>query len=195
MKRTEETRQRILDCAKELFYWQGYQATTVDQVVERSGVSKPTVYKRFPSKEALAVAYLNQRKAVELGALRERLVAASDPWERYLGVVKFIRDALPANDFRGCGFFNIISEIPDQANPAVRVARAYIDEIRAIIRQAVEDLARRDPACAGLDVDGVAEDYYLICCGAIMASQELRSGEPAERAVERVRALVPAPVG
>jgi TetR/AcrR family transcriptional regulator, mexJK operon transcriptional repressor len=43
----------ILDAARGLFLEHGYASTSVDAVVERAGVSKPTVYSYFPSKEAL----------------------------------------------------------------------------------------------------------------------------------------------
>ena len=192
MKRAEMTRQRILDCACDLFYRQGYQATTVDQVIDATGISKPTLYKHFPSKEALATAYLKRRKAAELGALRERLAAIHDVRERFAEAAVFVRDALPANNFRGCAFFNMVSEIPDRSDPVVGVVLSFVDEFRAIIRELAEEVKAGEPACSGIDAITVAEDYYVLVCGAIMASQELHRIDPADRAVERVKALLPA---
>ena len=191
MARSQETRARILECAYDLFYRQGYQATTVDQVIAITGLSKPTVYKHFPSKEVLAVAYLNERKAREMGALREALAAEKNPRERFLGVVRFIRNALPDGNFRGCGFFNMTAEIPDRNNPVTRVALSFIHEIRDVIREVTEDVRTADPACASLNTDEVFEEYYIICCGAIMACQELHRIDPADRAIEQVRRLLP----
>lgn len=43
----------ILDAALRCFAANGYSGTTMDQVAEAAGLSKPTLYQYFPSKEAL----------------------------------------------------------------------------------------------------------------------------------------------
>jgi AcrR family transcriptional regulator len=50
----------IIKCAKQLFQQCGYQATSIDQVVILSGVSKPTVYSNFASKQILWVEVMKQ---------------------------------------------------------------------------------------------------------------------------------------
>lgn len=51
--RRERTRQRLYDAAVELIAERGYAATTVDQIAERAGVAKGTVYYNFAGKAAL----------------------------------------------------------------------------------------------------------------------------------------------
>lgn len=51
--RRERTRQRLYDAAVELIAERGYTATTVDQIAERAGVAKGTVYYNFAGKAAL----------------------------------------------------------------------------------------------------------------------------------------------
>ena len=46
-------KQLILDVAQLLFSKHGYQGTSIDLVVREAGVSKPTVYNNFESKQAL----------------------------------------------------------------------------------------------------------------------------------------------
>ena len=46
-----ETRDRMVDAAFSLFDEQGYDATTVEQIVERAGVSRSTFFRAFGSKE------------------------------------------------------------------------------------------------------------------------------------------------
>jgi len=50
------TRHAVLDAARELFLAQGYGATTVDQIAERAGVSKPTVFTAVGNKQAVLAA-------------------------------------------------------------------------------------------------------------------------------------------
>jgi len=53
LKRPEERRNELLDCAQALFLERGYETTTINDVMERAGVSKGGFYHHFASKEAL----------------------------------------------------------------------------------------------------------------------------------------------
>ncbi len=44
---------RILDAAEELILTQGLRATTMEAIAKAAGVAKPTLYGRFPNKEAV----------------------------------------------------------------------------------------------------------------------------------------------
>ena len=51
---------QILHAARELFSDFGYQGTSIDLVVQRAGVSKPTVYNHFNTKQELLQQLLEQ---------------------------------------------------------------------------------------------------------------------------------------
>lgn len=53
-------KQVILDTARKLFAESGYQGTSIDLVVKQAGVSKPTVYNNFPTKQALLLALMEE---------------------------------------------------------------------------------------------------------------------------------------
>jgi AcrR family transcriptional regulator len=60
-KGAASARERILATANELFYREGIHATGVDTVVERSGVSKTSLYRAFRSKDELIAAFATER--------------------------------------------------------------------------------------------------------------------------------------
>jgi len=64
-----EARRHLEDVAAQLFAEQGYAATTVDQIVDRAGVSKPALYRHFESKKDLYLTLLRRH--------REELAAAA----------------------------------------------------------------------------------------------------------------------
>lgn len=64
--RNPETDQRIIAAAAELMLLRGFEKTTVDDVAAKAGVGKATVYRRWPSKEDLAVAAMEQLYSTEL---------------------------------------------------------------------------------------------------------------------------------
>jgi AcrR family transcriptional regulator len=54
--RDSEVDRRVLDAAWDLLHTAGYAGLTVDDVAERAGVAKTTLYRRWPTKDHLAVA-------------------------------------------------------------------------------------------------------------------------------------------
>lgn len=188
--KSPKTRQKIINAAFELFYSQGYQSTTMDQVIAASGVSKPTVYTYFPSKEILCVEYLKERHMREMASLEEAITEAESPHQRYLSVILWLQKRLIASNYRGCGFFNMISEIPDPGNPIIQEAKRFIDAFREKIKELVADLKHSDIKYRQLDPQRIADTYYLILGGAIMGSQEYRDTWPSDRAVREIERLI-----
>ncbi len=67
-KSSNNTKSRIVSAAWKLFYEQGFDKTTVDEIVELSATSKGSFYHYFDSKEALlgSLSYLFDEKYIEL---------------------------------------------------------------------------------------------------------------------------------
>lgn len=53
-------RQRLLSCATQLFTRKGYTATTVREIVEAAGVTKPVLYYYFRNKEGIYLELIRQ---------------------------------------------------------------------------------------------------------------------------------------
>ena len=60
-RRSERALQAILDATGELIRDQGLAATSIDQIAERAGVGKQTIYRWWPNKAALVLAYAQER--------------------------------------------------------------------------------------------------------------------------------------
>ena len=98
-------RQRLLEMATKLFAEKGYAGTSVREIVDRAGVSKPVLYYYFKSKEGLFYALLILRSIWHTG---KRSLAI---WINYLLQVKFIAHnsiiLSLKNEWGGLGFENI----------------------------------------------------------------------------------------
>jgi AcrR family transcriptional regulator len=73
--RRETTRQKLYEAAVTLIAEQGFSATSVDQIAERAGVAKGTVYYNFDSKTALFEGLLEHGVRLLTDAFRQ---AAAD---------------------------------------------------------------------------------------------------------------------
>lgn len=57
----ELTRRKILDCAVELIITQGFKEASMREIAKNAGVSNPTIYNYFPTKEQLLYAYIETK--------------------------------------------------------------------------------------------------------------------------------------
>ena len=63
MVKQEDTKQKILEKALELFSTQGYDAVSVGQIAKAVGIKAPSLYNHFPSKQAIFDAILESTAA------------------------------------------------------------------------------------------------------------------------------------
>lgn len=118
------TRQRIIAAASDLFYRDGISATGVDAVVARAHLSKPTLYRHFPSKELLVEAYLIERDRLNREALESVLARHDDPTDRLLAVFDWLGEWHNEPEFHGCAFARAAAELDSEAAGAFAVIRA-----------------------------------------------------------------------
>jgi AcrR family transcriptional regulator len=88
-----ERRTLIEERATELFAERGYSGTTLDEIAEAAGVTKPILYRHFASKKDLYLALLAEHRAEmprffdkvpSEGPLRERFEAIVEGWIEYV---------------------------------------------------------------------------------------------------------------
>jgi AcrR family transcriptional regulator len=120
-----EREQIILDTASRLYYSRGVHEVGMDELVEASGLGKATVYRLFPTKDALIEAYLTRLSATIAGAIADRIARASDPRVALHAILDDIEHDVRRDDFRGCAFNNASIEFDDPEHPARARARAH----------------------------------------------------------------------
>lgn len=83
MRRTSDTKSRIVSAAWKLFYEQGYENTTIDDILEEAHASRGSFYHYFEGKDSLpaSLSYLFDEKYAELS---ESMDKSMDPIEKLL---------------------------------------------------------------------------------------------------------------
>ena len=91
----DQRRQQLFEVARERFAHQGFHATSMDEIAEAAGVTKPVLYQHFPSKRALYVDILEETGRQLLSTLAEATSAAGTLRERVeLGFRAYFRFAV-----------------------------------------------------------------------------------------------------
>lgn len=177
-------RERILATASDLFYREGIRAIGVDTVVERSGVSKTSLYRVFDSKDALISAFAAEKNRLFWAwwdGVEEK--HAEDPRALLDALLSGIAKRIAHPAFRGCPFLNLMTEFPDDNHPGRVIARDNKDEMRARLATIVARLGVRNP-------DRTASQIALLINGAYVTGLMVDSADLKEDLVEAAMKLL-----
>ena len=153
----DEVRSEVLEAAGELLFEEGMAGFTIDKVASRSGASKMTLYKWWPSKGALALDGYFKRVEPELvfpdtGDIRTDLRAQLHAFVQVIGD----SPAGPA-----------ISELIGQAQTDPELKTAYLQRYssprRALVVEAMERAKQRGQLRADLDPETVVDQLWGAC--------------------------------
>jgi AcrR family transcriptional regulator len=178
-----DARERILDSAYELFSRRAIRDVGIDEVIERAGVAKATLYRHFPSKDDLVLAFLERREErwtvawVEAEARRR----GSTPEEQLLAIFELFDEWFHRDDFEACSFINVLLEM-GPAHPAGQASVRHLSSIRSIVGRLAEEAALRDP-------DSFARSWHILMKGSIVSAAE-GDAEAAQRARSMARLLI-----
>lgn len=75
----DDRRAQVLTVAQELFAREGFHHVSMDDIADRAAVSKPVLYRHFPSKLDLYLAVIDRRGDALLSAVDSALAAARGP--------------------------------------------------------------------------------------------------------------------
>ena len=185
---TPRAADRIRETAHELFYREGIRAIGVDEIVSRAGVTKPTLYRSFASKDELAAAYLEDYDKVFWQRFEQGVGEHPDDARAQLRVYLqgLARRATQAG-YRGCGFSNAAVEYPQRDHPARKVAEANKRALRKRLIAMAKAMGAGDPELLG---DGL----LLVIEGAYSSGQLFGKGGPARSLVEIADRLIDASI-
>ncbi len=164
-------RERILQVADELFYREGIHVSGVDTIIVKSGVAKTTLYRYFPSKDDLIVAYLfgrNQRFFMALAAVE--IQYAKDPKAQLIGIFEWLEALLARPDCYGCPFLITMTEYPDLNHPAHQVAVAHKQQVRDRVTKLAKQVGVKHP-------DELGQQLLLLIDGAFVHRRLFGTGD------------------
>jgi AcrR family transcriptional regulator len=177
---------RIRQTAAELFYRAGIRAVGVDEIVTRAGVTKPSLYRAFSSKDELAATYLRDYCDIFWGRFEAAKAAhPDDPRAQILAFLRGAGERAMLDGYRGCGLTNAAVEYPEPGHPARVVSEAHKQQLRATLRDMAAAMGATDPAALG---DGL----LLLIEGVYVSGQIFGDGGPAASVAENADRLISA---
>ena len=162
---------RLLQAANDLFYKQGIRAVGVDQIVKTANVAKISMYRAFPSKDDLIVAYLGDRDAAFWREWDGAVAGADEAEGQLRAAIAFVRAATTDPEYRGCPFANFTSEYPNREHAGRRIVEASKSELRRRLTDLCDRMNVHDPR-------RLAEALFILVEGVFSVSQTAGRNEP-----------------
>lgn len=185
MKNEVTPKDRIFQTAARLFYQHGYRAVGVDTIAAESGVGKMTLYRHYPSKDDLIVAYLKESNAAFWEYFEQSSKDALAPREKLLAFFQGLQRYVTDPACYGCPFLNVATEFPETDYAGHQVALEHKQSVRTRFRQLAEEAGAAKP-------EALADQLILLMDGAYMASRMFDTENPAAHVADAARVLVDA---
>lgn len=152
------THARLLQSTERLIYAGGINATGMDAIVKASGVSRKSIYRLYPTKEALVAAALRARDERWMQWFIEA-TSAGDPAQCLRAIFPALRSWFESDGFHGCAFINAAGEIGDPESEILAVAALHKQRLLDYLKALTE-------ACGFPDHEEVARQFLVLIDGA-----------------------------
>ena len=179
----EENRRNVLEVATRLFYAHGIRAVGMDTLVNECGVGNATLYRQFPTKDALATAYVQGRADAWFERTRAAAAAEEDPRDKLVAVFEVLAADCAGSTYRGCPMLNTNTEFPEGGHPAHLSAVTHKQQVRDWFHALAVEARAEDP-------DRLAEELLIVLNGAYATAAVLDGTVYGSRVVDMARRLV-----
>ena len=182
-----DTRSRIIEAARDLFWEKGYNSTSVADILSRSQVNSGSLYHFFPSKQDVLVGVLTAyRDTIDEFLLSPAWDGIDDPVEKVFALLAHYRWRLVETEcLYGCPIGSLALEL-HEPDPVVReLMAANFANWTSAVAARLDEAGARLPA--GLDRRALAEFIMTAMEGGVMQARTYRDVGYFDRNVAMVR--------
>lgn len=186
----ENTRAKVLTASMNLINRNGFNGTSINDIIEATGVKKGNLYFHFRSKEELGLALLRRAKEEYLSYLAKN-IKGKRPLEKIDSILKAIYQMHKKKNFiGGCIFGNTALEMGDtNKHYASLISEVFVEWITLLSTLLNE--AQEEGQCAiSLPPMKLARHIVATMEGGIMMARLSKKGDDFLDCIESIRALL-----
>lgn len=181
------TREKILEAARYLFNTKGFGATSINDLVEASGLKKGSIYFHFPGKDDIGLTVLEEARNSFMVFLADSLTGNSPG----LCLENFFRDVMQKHQSTGfvggCIFGNTALEMGDSVKRYAEVVDQVFDQWIGNIEKIVVAAQAQGEIRADIPGNALARNIVAIIEGGIMMSRVRKDEGPLRDCLEVLR--------
>lgn len=185
------TREKILDATQALVFRHGFAATSIDRVLERTGLTKGAFFYHFKSKaelgEALLERFAEHDRALLESTMQRAEKLSDDPLQQLLIFVGLLKEPLEnlSEPPPGCLFASYLYQPQEVTPEAVRIAERTMLAWRTRIAEKFRAIGQ--PPGAPADADDLADHLLAVIEGAFVLAKGVDDAGLPVRQLEHYR--------
>lgn len=190
MSKGEATREKILETAAELIHRKGFGATSINDLLEATGLKKGSLYFHFQGKDALGLAILEKARADFLLFLDASLSGAT-PGNRLDNFLNRVMKTHKGMGFvGGCIFGNTALEMGDTESEFSSFIEKVFEEWMEKLQTVIVEAQKSGEVRSGIPADVLAGHMVAAIEGGIMLSRLKKDAKPLRNSITAVRTLL-----
>ncbi|OHD64090.1 MAG: hypothetical protein A2176_08590 [Spirochaetes bacterium RBG_13_51_14] len=178
MKKGAETRARIIDAAINLINRKGFKDTSIQDIIDATGVKKGNLYFHFPSKDELGCSLIREAGERYFQYLSES-IKSSDPRGKIADILAAVLEHNRGRGFiGGCIFGNTALEMSDTGEQYAAIIREIFTRWERILAHLLRESKAQGDLPAGIKPEPMARYIIAAMEGSIMMARLHKREEP-----------------
>lgn len=171
-----DTKQKLLDTARELIWSESYNAVSVDEICKKADVKKGSFYHYFPSKSHLALETMDCAFEEMKKKYDEIFSSSRPPLERFRLMARHVIDqqkeiSKELGHVCGCPFATLGSEMAGQDAEMAEKIKSTSGQKTAYYQSALRDLIAAGVINEKIDVESKANEIFSFIIGLLIVAR------------------------
>ncbi|MGQ2966928.1 TetR/AcrR family transcriptional regulator [Methylophilus sp.] len=179
-----EIKEKIIGTATSLFEAKGINACAVDMIINESGVARATMYRHFPSKDTLIIAFLRSKADAFFAWLNSGLVnQKGKPIDKLIALCNLVEEWISTPSFKGLPFHIGTIEFPEADHPVNQFSIALAKELQEFFTELAKDAGALDPV-------GLSQQIIMLFEGAALVERVAPGSNAAVKAKDAALLII-----
>jgi TetR/AcrR family transcriptional regulator, transcriptional repressor for nem operon len=191
MRKDEKTRQLIIIKSAELFNQKGYAGSSIQDIIEATGLTKGGIYRRFSNKDEIAVEAFEYAGQVLMEQVSSAINNADTVVDKIMAVCNVHIDPVNNPPIKGgCPLLNTAVECDDTFPMLRDKALAAYDEMISLIKGILKHGISVGELRSDVDIDSISSFIVSSLEGSVMASRLSRDSKHVRFVMQQLRILL-----
>ncbi|KPV58419.1 TetR family transcriptional regulator [Paenibacillus sp. A3] len=191
MRKGEKTRQHIIEKSAELFNRKGYAGSSIQDIIQVTGLTKGGVYRTFSGKDEIALEAFDYASRILIEKFLKATEKAETAIDKVMAVCTVYEDPVNHPPIEGgCPLLNTAVEADDGYLPLREKAVAAHGKFTAFIQSILNEGVTTGELSSALDTEAFASFVVSSLEGGVMASRLTRNNKHIGFVIQQIKLVI-----
>ena len=151
----------VLVKAREVFCKRGYNGTSMDDLVQATGLSRSSIYDTFGDKHGLFLKSLDQYRTDQQCSMEQQTAKSDSPKKKIRAIFDYyIKDILADKNGSGCLLINVSLELGAEDKEVATIFHANMDEMEQLLTSMIKEGQAKGEISKKFTPKALARHFY-----------------------------------